>query len=110
MVFNRLKSNEFSSLTGYGDRFLTLVSNAEEGYRLPSIKVLKESVVTNDLYSRKGQQIKRFLILLENIGKMSYWIMKRISRKHKLNILFSNPLQVSGHQSPLRIVKDTSIH
>ncbi len=69
MVFKRLNSNEFNADTNYGDRFLTLVANADEGYRLPSIRVLKESVVTNNLYSRKRQQLKRLLILLENIGK-----------------------------------------
>lgn len=69
MVFKRLNSNEFNADTDYGDRFLTLVSKADEGYRLPSIRVLKESIVTNNLYSRKRQQLKRLLILLENIGK-----------------------------------------
>ena len=69
MVFERLKSNDFSSSVGYGDRFLTLVKNAEAGHQLPSQKVLTEKIVTNDLYSRKSKYIKKFLILLENIGK-----------------------------------------
>lgn len=69
MVFKRLNSNGFIPDTNYGDRFLALVSKAEEGYRLPSIRELKESIVTNNLYSRKRQPLKRLLILLENIGK-----------------------------------------
>ncbi|HOX41895.1 MAG TPA: HNH endonuclease family protein, partial [bacterium] len=69
MVFKRLYSNGFIPDTNYGDRFLALVSKAEEGYRLPSIRELKESIVTNNLYSRKRQPLKRLLILLENIGK-----------------------------------------
>ena len=48
---------------------MTLVKNAEAGHQLPSQKVLTEKIVTNDLYSRKSKYIKKFLILLENIGK-----------------------------------------
>jgi uncharacterized protein with ParB-like and HNH nuclease domain len=69
MVFERLESNDFNLSSGYGDRFLTLVTRAQAGHQLPSIKVLKEKVVTNDLYSRKSKYIKKFLVLLENIGK-----------------------------------------
>ena len=69
MVFNRLNSNEFNAAKGYGERFLELVSNVEDGYRLPSPRVLRESAVTNDLYSRKKQKLKRLLILIENIDK-----------------------------------------
>ncbi|MEI6639770.1 MAG: DUF262 domain-containing HNH endonuclease family protein [Chlorobium sp.] len=93
MVFNRLNSNEFSALSGYGDRFLSFVSNAEEGYRLPSIKVLKESVISNDLYSRKLQHIKRFLILLENIGKNELLDYEKDLKKAQVeHIIPQNPV------------------
>ncbi len=69
IVFRRLDSGEYDSLPNYAERFLDLVINAEEGYRFPSVKVLRESVVRNDLYSRKSKYIKKFLVLIENIGK-----------------------------------------
>ena len=92
MVFNRLKSNEYSSFTNYGDRFLSLVKNAKEGYRIPSIKELKESILINNLYSRKSSQIKRFLILLENIGKNELLTYENDLKKAEIeHILPQNP-------------------
>ena len=92
MVFNRLKSMEYNQSTDFGDRFLNHVANAEEGYRLPSRKVLYESILTNDLYNRKRQQLKRFLILLENINKnelLSY--EKDLKRAQIEHIVPQNP-------------------
>ena len=92
MVFKRLESNEFSASSSYADRFLELVGKAEEGYQLPSIKVLKEKVLTNDLYSRKSKYIKKFLILLENIGKNELLDYEKDLKKAQIeHIIPQNP-------------------
>lgn len=69
MVFKRLESDEFSNWMSFADKFLQFVLNADEGYRYPSNKVLRDSALTNDIYSRKSKYAKKLLILLENIGK-----------------------------------------
>ena len=69
MVFKRLESDEFNMWASFSDKFLQFVLNADEGYRYPSDKVLHDSVITNDIYSRKSKYSKKLLILLENIGK-----------------------------------------
>ncbi len=92
MVFTRLEANEYNPTSGFGKRFLTFVTNAEEGYQLPSNKVLKESVLKNDLYSRKSQHIKKFLILLENIGKKELLDYEKDLKKSEIeHIIPQNP-------------------
>lgn len=92
MVFTRLESCEYNQFKGYGKKFLTFVANAEEGYRMPSSKVLKESVLKNDLYSRKAQHLKKFLILLENIGKNELLDYEKDLKKTEIeHIIPQNP-------------------
>ncbi len=83
MVFNRI-SNDFTEYGSYAERFTALVSSAAEGYRIPSIEVLKKSVISNDLYSRKRQKIKKILILLENIGKKEIVNYEKDLRKSQI--------------------------
>lgn len=92
MVFTRLESNEYNQTTCFGKKFLTYVTNTEEGHRLPNSKVLKESVLKNDLYSRKAQHIKKFLILLENIGKRELLDYEKDLKKAEIeHIIPQNP-------------------
>ncbi|MEJ2794439.1 DUF262 domain-containing HNH endonuclease family protein [Iodobacter sp. LRB] len=93
MVFKRLDSPEFDSNMGYGDRFLAFVASAEEGYRLPSSKELKDSVVTGNLYTRKSQHLKRFLTLIENMGKKECLNYEEDMKKAQIeHILPQNPV------------------
>jgi MarR-like DNA-binding transcriptional regulator SgrR of sgrS sRNA len=53
---------------------------------------LKESVLKNDLYSRKAQHIKKFLILLENIGKKELLDYEKDLKKAEIeHIIPQNP-------------------
>ncbi len=66
---SKLKSQNPEYYEEYAKSFESLVTNTNEGYQQPSLSVLQRAVHSLDLYSRKGKPLKRFLILLENIGK-----------------------------------------
>jgi hypothetical protein len=53
----------------YAAAFEHLVTTTQEGYKQPSINVLKRGVIDIDLYKRTKAKVLRFFVLMENLGK-----------------------------------------
>jgi hypothetical protein len=50
-------------------KFIWLVKESVETYRIPTLDELNRASISNNLYSRKSQPLKRLLFLIENINK-----------------------------------------
>lgn len=65
----KLKLKNPNYFVNYAESFKELVTKTNEGYKQPGLNIIKRSILSLDLYNRKGKPLLRFLILLENINK-----------------------------------------
>ncbi len=67
-ISKKLEMKDPNYFRDYATALVLLVTGTSEGYRQPSISIIKRRINENDLYKNK-RQLLRFLILVENLGQ-----------------------------------------
>jgi len=65
----KLKKEDNEYYINYAKSFEDLVTSTPEGYQQPSLNILKRTIHSIDLYTRRRTPLLRLLILIENVGK-----------------------------------------
>lgn len=68
-IYKRICEDPLSIDADLGRRFITLVKESSETYRLPTLEEMQRAAISNNLYARKANPLKRLLFLIENINK-----------------------------------------
>ena len=65
----KLKKEDNEYYINYAKSFEGLVTSTPEGYQQPSLNILKRTIHSIDLYTRRRTPLLRLLMLIENVGK-----------------------------------------
>lgn len=94
-VPKKLEKENKEYYSDYANAFESLVTSTLDGYKQPKVNFLKRRVIDNDIYKKKDQ-IKRFLVLLENIGKKELLSFEQDLKACQIEHIMPQTLPLNG--------------